>query len=323
MKLQRGAVVDESVRCPACRSNLVSVEGGLECVGDACRRHFPIVDGVPILIDNDRSIFSTGDYRPATQTVVRKQGLGRFLPAAGISPRTAGNFAQFHDLLLKACDHPRILVVGGRVVGQGMDGLLADTAIQAVETDIVVGPRTQIVCDGHSLPFADNSFDGVVIQAVLEHVADPSQCVEEIHRVLKLNGLVYAETPFMQQVHGGAFDFTRYTALGHRRLFRNFDEVASGACGGPAMAFIWSYEYLLGSLPRSRRGRQAAKVVSRLTSSWLKHLDRIVIDRPAALDAASGVFFLGTRSEHAITDRELIRQYRGIQGFVAEYPMLA
>jgi hypothetical protein len=63
--------------------------------------------------------------------------------------------------------------------------------------------------------------------------------------VLKDGGIVYAETPFMQQVHGSAYDFTRFTWLGHRRLFRKFKEIKSGTCGGPGMALIWSWRYFL------------------------------------------------------------------------------
>ena len=50
--------------------------------------------------------------------------------------------------------------------------------------------------------------------------------------MLKDDGLVYAETPFLQQVHGGPYDFTRFTHLGHRRLFRKFIELESGATAG-------------------------------------------------------------------------------------------
>ena len=41
---------------------------------------------------------------------------------------------------------------------------------------------------------------------------------------LFFSGIVYAETPFMQQVHEGAYDFTRYTVLGHRYLFKKFKQ---------------------------------------------------------------------------------------------------
>jgi len=58
----------------------------------------------------------------------------------------------------------------------------------------------------------------MLVQAGLEHVRDLWQVVAEIHRVLKDDGLVYAETPFMQQVHEGPYDFTRFTESGHRYL---------------------------------------------------------------------------------------------------------
>ncbi|CAH2407660.1 hypothetical protein MES5069_620012 [Mesorhizobium escarrei] len=33
----------------------------------------------------------------------------------------------------------------------------------------------------------------------------------------------------MQQVHEGAYDFTRFTELGHRWLFRRFETISRGA----------------------------------------------------------------------------------------------
>ncbi|MEZ5361501.1 MAG: class I SAM-dependent methyltransferase [Bryobacterales bacterium] len=66
-----------------------------------------------------------------------------------------------------------------------------------------------MLCDAQRIPFADATFDAVVAQAMLEHVADPVRAVGEIWRVLK-PGLVYSETPFLQQVHAGPYDFTRY-----------------------------------------------------------------------------------------------------------------
>jgi hypothetical protein len=82
----------------------------------------------------------------------------------------------------------------------------------------------------------------------LEHVLDPSAVVAEIHRVLKPDGYVYAETPFMQQVHERAYDFSRFTRSGHRWLFRQFDEIDAGPITGPATAFLWSMRYLLRAL---------------------------------------------------------------------------
>jgi len=45
------------------------------------------------------------------------------------------------------------------------------------------------------LPYADNSFDGLMALDVLEHVASPTALVEEIHRVLKPGGIFYLFVP--------------------------------------------------------------------------------------------------------------------------------
>ena len=95
------------------------------------------------------------------------------------------------------------------------------------------------------MPFKNNSFDAIWIQAVLEHTLDPKKVVEEIHRVLKGGGLVYAETPFMQQVHEGAYDISRFTVVGHRYLFKNFKSIRHGGIDGVGTVLTWSVYYFL------------------------------------------------------------------------------
>ncbi len=186
----------------------------------------------------------------------------------------------------------------------------SDPNFEIIETDVYIGPRTGVVCDGHDLPFADGSFDAVICQAVLEHVLDPWRVASEITRVLCSDGYVYSEVPFIQQVHLGAFDFTRFTLLGHRRLWRHFDEIRSGAHGGPGMALTWSIMYFLRGLLPARLLLIADRVTS-LTFFWLKYLDGILVTRPSGIDAASGTFFLGKRRSAPIDDRTIVRGYRG------------
>ena len=44
---------------------------------------------------------------------------------------------------------------------------------------------------------------------------------------------------------------------------------------------------------------------------WLPMLDRWFASLPCAIDCASGVNFLGRRSDQVIPDREIIQTYRG------------
>ena len=180
-----------------------------------------------------------------------------------------------------------------------------------VETDVSLGPRTQLVLDAHQIPYAAGSFDAVVVQAVLEHVLNPQQCVAEIHRVLRTGGLVYADTPFMQQVHGGPYDFTRFTRSGHRMLFRAFDEVDSGASSGPGTALGWAWQYLWLSLAGNNGTMQlAAKTFARFTGFWMKYLDGLAGQHPRALDGACGLYFIGRRADGELTDRQILAYYR-------------
>lgn len=55
--------------------------------------------------------------------------------------------------------------------------------------------------DGHALPFADEVFDAVFSQAVMEHMRDPYMAAKEIARVLKPGGLIYVESAFLQPLH--------------------------------------------------------------------------------------------------------------------------
>ena len=307
----------ELLRCPVCRTALEMAGEELVCAGPECRTRFPIVDGVPVLINDENSVFAREDFVARRSTTFDlgisgvKRALIRMMPSISRNLKARQNYEKLAPLLLTQSKSPRLLVVGGSVSGQGMEALAANPAFEFVETDVSFGPRTMLICDAHDIPFADGVFDAVIIQAVLEHVVDPYRCVAEVHRVLRDRGIVYAETPFMQQVHMGQYDFTRFTHLGHRRLFRAFEELDSGAAGGPGMALAWSYQYFLMSFAPSRPLRALARAFARFTSFFLKYFDHYLIDKPGTLDAASGYYFLGQKSDGTLSDRDLIKLYRG------------
>ena len=236
--------------------------------------------------------------------------LARHLPRIGWNPVSGRNYDRFRQLLLEASDRPRVLIVGGARLGNGL--AFDDQRIEWVESDIERSGRTGLICDGHRIPFNDGSFDGVVVQAVLEHVFDPPQVVAEIARVLRPGGAVYSETPFLQQVHAGARDFARFTHLGHRRLFRNFVEVDSGPASGPGTAFAWACQAFVMSFLSGRLSRQIGAAVTRVGLFWLKYADLVLVNRPGAFDASAAYYFLGLKGG-LLEDKQLLVGYRGAQ----------
>ena len=309
------AETEKLLRCPRCRSGLSRQNAGFTCTNGECARRYPLTaQGIPILIDEDASVFSIAAFERQEPTFFHDlRGAARVLKKLVpeiTNLRSKTNYETLRARLLATSAAPRVLVLGGSILGFGMEALDA-APIELVESDVALGPRAKLICDAHSIPFADGSFDCVVAQAVLEHVVDPFRCVAENHRVLKPDGLDYAETPFMQQVHGGAYDFLRFSYLAYLRLFRNFEMLECAPVAGPAVALAWSWEFFLLSFARSRRMRYLAKAFARFTAFPLKWFDYLLIDRPAAYDAASGFFFLGRRNEKAVADRDLLNMYKG------------
>jgi uncharacterized protein YbaR (Trm112 family) len=312
------------LRCPATQAPLAITPQG-DLVTEDGRRRYRVVDGVPVLIDPEQSLFDPGSPLPAHVEAGRRQRLRatgwtvgrRLVPSISLNVRADENFRHLGRLLsppesADADSRRRVLIVGGAIEGHGIMELLALPYVEAVETDVVIGSRTQVLADAHDLPFADGSFHAVVAQGLLGNVADPQRVVAEVHRVLAPDGLVYAETNFLQGVCMGPYDFTRYTHVGHRRLFRHFDEISSGVQCGPGMMLAWAVVWFLMALGgRSRTARLALRGGAPFLVFWLKYLDRYLVDKPGAYDAASATFFLGRRRTSPVADREILMSYRG------------
>ena len=313
------ARVSHRLRRPVCRGKIQCATESCACLSPTCGRRFAVIDGVAHLLDEKSTVFQPQDLQRGRHPFAphpsnrAKLWASRALPTISKNIRARENYLRFAGLLKSGSAKPHVLVIGGATVGDGLESILCLPSINFVESDVYLSERTALICDARNIPFEDETFDGVIAQAVLEHVADPNRCVEEIHRVLKMDGVVYADTPFMQQVHAGGHDFTRFTHVGQRRLFRKFEEVSSGASCGPAMALAWAYQYFLLSFVRSPTARRAAIAFARVTGFWLKYLDHYLVWRPGSIDAASALYFLGKKSNRSLSDAEIISHYRGLQ----------
>ena len=301
------------LRCPSCKGVLLPGIHELKC--SSCGSFYPVVKGVPVLLNEEKSVFRTSEIcmdQPKPRGPNWKKMGRRWLPQLEKNFTGRNNVLRFKAKLLAINPSPVVLNIGGKHAGSFSVIVAAGSGVDCIEAHMSFAPRTNLITDPHALPLADESVDAVIIDAVLEHVVDPQAVVDELFRVLKKDGLVYSDTPFMVQVHGGAFDFMRFSHLAHRRLFRRFSEVESGVSCGPGSALAVSVQSFLLSFVRSQRARVVVKGVSCLTLWWLKYFDYLLVNRPGSLDAALGTYFVGQKSTQSLSDRDLIRQYRGI-----------
>jgi SAM-dependent methyltransferase/uncharacterized protein YbaR (Trm112 family) len=304
--------------CPRDRGHLTLSDQALVCT--SCGSSSPIVrGGIPVFIVEESSVFTQSEYLAGdsyqgaaygTKTDptlgVRRlaRRTGHYLGEIGSSIKHFGvTDAIRHVMIVKP--NPQVLVLGSG----GTD--YSTTGCKVIHTDVAFGERVEAIVDSHDLPFASGSFDLVIAVAVLEHVADPQRCVAEAHRVLAPDGFVYAATPFLQPVHMGAHDFTRFTPLGHRRLFRCFDTISWGLAMGPGTTFAYALSSLLESMSRRRQFRRVGKLLGLLAAVPMRKLDRPLSRAPSSWDAAAATYYFGSRRQTPVPDREIIMQYVG------------
>ena len=314
-------ILKNIVVCPGCHGTLMQQAKTLVCTHSHCSsspKQWPIIHGVPVLFDEKRSFFRVANtvsslespgrsllYRTLSKIWYSRPGLNRNVAAE----------KNYHHLsqLLRDTPEAVVLVVGCGDEGVGIHHLHSAPHITLVELDVRWATSVNIIGDAQQLPFANETFDAVVLQGVLEHVLDLFEVEKEVFRTLKAAGLVYCELPFLQPNHGGAFDLTRFTWTGHRRFWRRFTQLDAGVCCGPGMALANVLQQFARALLPFRPWRILSDWLTDWLFWWLKYLDGWLSKTPAGLDGASGLFFLGRKSERVLSDVELIANYRGGQ----------
>ena len=91
--------------------------------------------------------------------------------------------------------------------------------------DFMKESKPHIVADIKRLPFKGNSVDGIICNAVLEHVDKPFQAMNELHRILSEGGELAFYVPWIYPYHSAPCDYFRYTQDGIRSLTDRFSEV--------------------------------------------------------------------------------------------------
>jgi len=301
-------LLGEVSACPVCKTKVKLTNDGkkFECL--KCGRFFHIDDGVPIMMSsevqaemialiNNETIGTTDtDWHklktnhPLLYKVVR-----------GIKPpfRVGSLHKYVYSQLIKLLDEfktPRILIVGSGVEeGSGAEILGHRFKDNMLNMDIAKFKSVDIVGDTRYLPFLNESFHGVILQGVLEHVPDSQKVVDEITRVCLNSGYIYIAIPWMQCFHPDPGDYQRYSIQGLRQLFNQFEIVYEGALAGPASAAHIVLSEFLASFSDHKQIRRAIRFFARWILSPILIFDFYLLRKKYAYVNASSVFIIGRK----------------------------
>lgn len=227
--------------CPDCRGALEFLPGEpLSCPG--CSRSFDLAGGAPLLVPRAQ----TGNTSAGTQFFIEqpgrmtrlretRPGLARLLALPDFA---AGGVPALPECRRWFETHVRNGVAGERILnlGSGVDKVYPNPGL--INFDIAPHANAEVVGDGEHLPFRDAVFDGLLLDAVIEHLAHPARVVAEARRVLKPGGYLLANVPFLYPFHAAPHDYQRYTPQGLRMLFEDFEIVEAGSDRRPGRAVL-------------------------------------------------------------------------------------
>lgn len=149
-----------------------------------------------------------------------------------------------------------------------------------VGLDSVEGPEVDYVGNAEQLSmFADASFDSILCNQVLEHVADFGKAIAEMFRVLRPKGHACITVPFIGRLHGEPHDYWRFSAHGLRHLLSShgFELVLLKPMGGfwTTQGFLWLF-HIHASMRGPMWGR-GGRVLIRILNpfcAWLHRRDK-------------------------------------------------
>ena len=212
-------------------------------------------------------------------------GILNYLPTPTVAPRK-----ELAKTISMLPDQATIVDVGagGRRITQ-----------RTITVDAVSVDGVDVIGDIHALPLADACADAVVCTGTLEHVQNPRVAVTELYRILKPQGLVHIDVPFIQGYHPDPTDYWRFTLDGLRLLCARFEEIDSGVHIGPTSGLVWIVREWANSLSSNNLVSNLLLVPTSLATAPLKYLDYLLISGDRAHHVASAVYFRGRKPPHS------------------------
>jgi SAM-dependent methyltransferase len=221
-----------------------------------------------------------------------------YVPSATINISARKNMERL-NLFLMDLKEPSLLNIGSGERFIGGEKLDIKKLRTFINMDIFPFRGVNALGDAHNLPFKNEVFDGVICQAVLEHVENPFRVVKEIYRVLRKDGILYVEVPFIQGYHPSPKDLYRFTLEGLEKLLSCFSKIDSGICVGPCSTFsLISREFLTELLTGFGKLR-FLRTFAFFFGSWLtfpvKYIDLLISKNSSNYKIASGFYYFGKK----------------------------
>jgi len=167
-------------------------------------------------------------------------------------PQVAAHNWLIHDLMVQYLTEVAGKYSRGRLVDIGCGTkpfapLFAPYVDEHVGVDLPSGPHgtdaVDVIGSAYDTTLEDGSFDVVLCSEVLEHLETPLVAIEEMHRLLRTDGIVILTVPFFWHIHEAPRDFYRYTKFGLRYLLETggFEVIEIR----PLTGFIGTFSQLL------------------------------------------------------------------------------
>ncbi len=178
-------------------------------------------------------------------------------------------------------------------VGAGGRRITPDT----ITVDFIKFENTDIVSDIHDLKLEDNSVDCIFCTGTFEHIHSPEVALKEFHRVLKKDGIIHIEVPFMQPYHSDPEDYYRWTESGLTLFCEKygFERTKSGVHLGPVSAMNVIIIQFFQSFFDNKYLRKLIEIILSYLLFSFKFLDYFLIKKKKAHYLASGVYFIGRK----------------------------
>jgi uncharacterized protein YbaR (Trm112 family) len=285
--------------CPLCREDVDLDADGRHLTCRGCHHQFPVVDGIPIMLADP------------SQALVSHQ---RELP---VRP----GYSRWKERVVLRSLTPAQIALD---IGAGRQQL-DDPAI--IKMDLVFDPMLDVVGSVLALPFKADALDFTFAGAVMEHLPQPDRAIDEMYRVLKPGGYVYADWNFLAAYHGYPHHYFNATKNGVQQAFQTFTEIQCGVA--PFQGSAFALRSLIGTYleifkPNQPIEHEFADLLQRILWHPLDDYDQR-INANDRHRVAAGIYFFGvkqpTGTEHVIPE-PIVEIYRASPQLQARFPNL-